>query len=71
MSEPATTDDPLASPCIGICRMDTAREFCTGCFRTLEEIGCWQMFSDADKRRILEQLPDRRAASTGECGEPG
>ena len=59
-----STDAPtVESPCIGICRMDTAREFCTGCFRTLEEIGCWQMYSDADKQRIIDAAAQRRSAN--------
>lgn len=66
MSTDAST---VESPCIGICRMDTAREFCTGCFRTLEEIGCWQMYSDADKQRIIDAAAQRRSASINDGHE--
>ncbi|MBR9813820.1 DUF1289 domain-containing protein [bacterium] len=63
MTDPAAPDAPIESPCIGICRMDAGRDFCTGCFRTLEEIGCWQMYSEADKRTIIARLAERRAAN--------
>ena len=63
MSESTAANEPTPSPCIGICRMDTAREFCTGCFRTREEIGCWQLYSEADKQRIVLATAERRAAN--------
>ena len=69
MSDAPATNDPTPSPCIGICRMDTAREFCTGCFRTLEEIGCWQMYSEADKQQIVAATAERRAANINDGHE--
>ena len=43
----------LASPCIGVCRLDPAQRFCTGCGRTLREIGDWPEASEARQREIL------------------
>lgn len=63
-------DTPVESPCIGICRMDATRDFCTGCFRTLEEIGCWPMYSDADKQRIIAATAERRAAHINASDDP-
>ncbi len=51
----------VASPCINVCRMDAASGYCEGCRRTLEEIACWSVYSPAEKRAVLAQLPARNA----------
>lgn len=53
---------PVPSPCISICRIDAASGWCEGCLRTLDEIACWAALPDADKRAVLERLPERRRA---------
>ncbi|MBD5801251.1 hypothetical protein AZOA_06580 [Azoarcus sp. Aa7] len=53
----------IASPCINICRMSATTGLCEGCFRSLDEIVRWSRSEDADKRRILELVAQRRAAS--------
>jgi len=50
----------IESPCIGICEVDRARR-CRGCGRTLEEIARWTRYSDAERRRIMAELPARLA----------
>jgi hypothetical protein len=35
--------------------------FCTGCARTIDEIGAWPSASDENKRAIWRRLPPRRA----------
>jgi predicted Fe-S protein YdhL (DUF1289 family) len=50
----------VPSPCTGICRIDSAKRWCTGCKRTLEEIADWPMLTPAQKRAVLLTL-DRRA----------
>jgi hypothetical protein len=42
--------------------MDPERGLCRGCLRTLEEIGAWGALSDAERERVMRQLPERRAA---------
>ncbi len=49
-----------ASPCIDVCRMDDATGWCEGCLRTLDEIACWSVLSDAEKRAVKAELPQRR-----------
>jgi len=53
----------VASPCIGVCRMNPATGWCEGCLRTLDEIASWSRASDADKRRILLAVVARRQAT--------
>ncbi len=52
----------IVSPCTGLCLIDSRRNLCTGCYRTLEEIARWSGFSDYEKREILKHLPERREA---------
>jgi predicted Fe-S protein YdhL (DUF1289 family) len=50
-----------ASPCINVCRMDPQSGLCLGCARTLDEIARWAQSSIPERRRVLGQLPQRRA----------
>jgi predicted Fe-S protein YdhL (DUF1289 family) len=51
----------VMSPCIGICMIDPKGSgFCLGCKRTIEEIGRWMMLDDAERQRILNELPTRK-----------
>lgn len=53
----------LASPCIGVCRIDGATGLCEGCARTLEEIGAWRQFDEAARWEVWAALPARAALS--------
>ena len=50
-----------ASPCINVCVMDTHTPYCTGCWRTLEEIAAWGQMSDAKRQEVWQQLALRQA----------
>jgi len=57
----------MISPCVRLCVMDEDTGFCAGCSRTLEEIGSWATYSEAERKRIMAALPERRAkARAGE-----
>jgi len=51
----------VASPCIGVCRIDPLTKLCEGCFRTGEEIGLWRDADDSWRRSLLERIARRRA----------
>ncbi len=51
----------ILSPCIKICCIDPVTGYCEGCFRTLEEIGKWTQYNEEERKRILEELPHRKA----------
>jgi len=51
----------LESPCIKLCVIDQASGWCEGCTRTLAEIARWSSLSDDERRRIMRDLPSRRA----------
>jgi predicted Fe-S protein YdhL (DUF1289 family) len=52
--------DLVETPCLGICLIDPQDGLCAGCARTLDEIARWSLMSDAERRAIMEALPDRR-----------
>lgn len=58
---------PVPSPCVNVCRMNEATGLCEGCLRTLDEIACWSLLDDAEKRAVWQQLPQRRAAVGGDA----
>jgi predicted Fe-S protein YdhL (DUF1289 family) len=49
----------MESPCVKICVFDPVSGRCSGCGRTLEEIAEWANLSDAERRRIMAELPAR------------
>lgn len=50
----------IETPCIKICIVDPASRLCRGCGRTLDEIGQWLVMTEAERRRIMLELPERR-----------
>lgn len=49
------------SPCIDVCALDARAGYCTGCGRSLAEIGEWRGATADRQREILSQLPKRMA----------
>ncbi len=50
----------INSPCINICRMSPDTGWCEGCQRSIDEIARWSGAGDAERRRILAAVADRR-----------
>lgn len=52
---------PMLTPCIGVCELNSSG-LCNGCLRTGDEIARWSLMSDAERKRLMEQvLPQREA----------
>ncbi|OJT96235.1 MAG: DUF1289 domain-containing protein [Alphaproteobacteria bacterium 65-7] len=49
----------MQSPCVKICTYDAASGLCSGCGRTLAEIGGWAAMTDDQRRAVMEDLPRR------------
>lgn len=49
----------VPSPCINVCRMDSATGWCEGCLRTIDEIRNWSAYDDAAKRAVWNLLDGR------------
>lgn len=46
----------ISSPCVRRCRLDEERKFCTGCGRTLFQIGSWSKMSEEDRLKVMAGL---------------
>lgn len=52
----------IETPCNKVCVIDAACGLCIGCGRSLAEIGGWVSMTADERRRIMDELPARRAA---------
>ena len=52
--------DEVDSPCVNICVVHPEARICTGCYRSIEEIGIWSRLSPAARRAVMRDLPARR-----------
>ena len=49
----------LATPCVGVCRIDPETRYCSGCARTSDEISRWSTASEDERQAIWNALPER------------
>ena len=49
----------METPCVKICAFDPVSGLCGGCGRTLDEIAEWANLGDAERDRIMAELPAR------------
>ncbi|MBC7809325.1 MAG: DUF1289 domain-containing protein [Akkermansiaceae bacterium] len=52
------------TPCVKICALNDAGTVCTGCGRTLGEIGNWRRMTEDERRRVMERLASAAAIAT-------
>jgi predicted Fe-S protein YdhL (DUF1289 family) len=52
----------VSTPCIKVCVIDPASKLCSGCGRSLNEIGLWSRMSEPERIAIMAHLPVRLAA---------
>jgi len=62
MSEAIAVERPVASPCVSICALDEL-DVCTGCQRTVAEIGRWGRMDNAERRAVLKLCHERAVAA--------
>jgi predicted Fe-S protein YdhL (DUF1289 family) len=60
ISPPTKPPRPIATPCVKVCIVDGESGLCLGCFRTLNEIAAWTSFPEAERERLMRELPSRR-----------
>lgn len=51
--------DEVQSPCIKVCVVHPAERICTGCLRTIDEIGAWSRMSNEARAALVAELPAR------------
>lgn len=49
----------IESPCIKICVVHPKSRLCTGCLRSIDEIGAWSRMSAQERRAVMAELPSR------------
>jgi uncharacterized protein len=49
----------IETPCIKICVVEPETGFCIGCGRTRMEIASWLGMNAAERRTVMEALPER------------
>ena len=53
-------DKTVESPCTNICKYDTKAEFCSGCYRTKQELRDRWIMTRGQKLETLERLQERK-----------
>ncbi|MCF6445400.1 DUF1289 domain-containing protein [Nereida sp. MMG025] len=51
----------IESPCVKICVIHPETRLCTGCLRSIDEIGAWSQMSAEARSAIMAELPSRGA----------
>lgn len=59
---PVWARNEIESPCVKVCVIHPETRLCTGCARSIEEIGGWSRMSPDARRAIMVELPSREAA---------
>lgn len=60
--------DEIESPCIKICVVHPETRLCTGCLRSIDEIGRWSRMTAQERTAVLAELPGRTGAVTKRRG---
>ncbi len=58
----------VESPCVKICVIHPATRTCTGCLRTIDEIGAWSRMTPEERRTVMADLEARKAQLTKRRG---
>ncbi|WP_439123737.1 DUF1289 domain-containing protein [Marivita sp.] len=68
MKDDVWSRDEIESPCVKICVVHPESRLCTGCLRTIDEIGAWSKLSPDARREIMAELPSRASQLTKRKG---
>lgn len=68
MKDDIWSRNEIESPCVKICVVHPESRLCTGCLRTIDEIGAWSKLSPEARREIMAELPSRAGQLTKRRG---
>lgn len=73
MTKPENTDHiwaraEIESPCIKICVIEPNSRLCTGCLRSIDEIGAWSKMTAEARSAVMAELPSRTGKITKRRG---
>lgn len=60
--------DEIESPCVKVCLIHPETRLCTGCARSIDEIGAWSRLTPEVRRAIMADLPNRTPAPKARRG---
>lgn len=55
----ARQQQPVASPCIDVCKLHPETGLCEGCLRDRSEIKAWKTLDDRARLRLLDSIETR------------
>ena len=58
----------IESPCIKICVIEPTSRLCTGCLRSIDEIGAWSRMTPEARQEVMAELPARAGKITKRRG---
>ncbi|AGI68816.1 hypothetical protein DUF1289 [Octadecabacter antarcticus 307] len=58
----------IDSPCIKICVIHPETRLCTGCLRSIDEIGAWSQLTPDLRAAVMADLPNRTKLITKRRG---
>jgi predicted Fe-S protein YdhL (DUF1289 family) len=59
MTDDVWKRDEVESPCIKVCVVHPESRLCTGCLRSIDEIGQWSRMSADERSMVMKDLPRR------------
>ena len=59
MTEYIWKRNEIESPCVNICIVHPQANICAGCFRTIDEISGWSNMTAEQRKKIINDLPNR------------
>lgn len=68
MSDEVWKRAEVESPCIKLCVVHPESRLCTGCLRSIDEIGGWSRMTPEARRAVMADLPMRAGAFTKRRG---
>ena len=68
MKDDIWSRDEIESPCVKVCVIHPESRLCTGCLRTIDEIGAWSKLSPEARRAVMAELPGRQDQLTKRRG---
>lgn len=68
MKDDIWSRDEIESPCVKICVVHPESRLCTGCLRTIDEIGAWSKMTPEARHEVMAELPARAGQLTKRRG---
>lgn len=58
----------IESPCVKVCVIHPESRLCTGCLRSIDEIGAWSRMTAEARSAVMQDLPSRASKVTKRRG---